>query len=496
MKKQVKNLKKNEVLAGKFIKELGNWELSPAMHNTGFLIQATLWNTSKYFQEAYDSKKPFPLLLLMRGHEGLLYYPVGKAKDSAREVFSKYWSRPAILKEIDRDFKILDLKTDACYKKFVKDYSRLGRQAKNKLIKQGMDAAWLMNAKLFCSIYFDRPMAEELLFGLNSKITATRLNQIWDCAVDPVADSFDVRRQRQLIGLIKQNKPLDEIIWECLFFETSYEYLPSKEELKALFEKKFGKLLQSKEALIYLKKIDQERAIKNKKHQTWLKQLSVEEKKLVKYIQAIIRWRDERKDAMAKLSTMLLLLGKESLSQVGADEELAIYCLVDEILRGPKYLKSLVPLLEKRRLGSVVLVHGSGKKELEYGKFSQTQKTLEKFLVQQNKTVKGREILGQVGAPGKIKGRVRVINNFRADSGKFKKGEILVAGMTRPEYVPLMKKSIAIITDEGGITCHAAIVARELKKPCVIATKIATKVLRDGDLVEVDADKGIVRIIK
>jgi pyruvate,water dikinase len=59
-----------------------------------------------------------------------------------------------------------------------------------------------------------------------------------------------------------------------------------------------------------------------------------------------------------------------------------------------------------------------------------------------------------------------------------------------------MKKAIAFITDEGGITCHAAIIARELKKPCIIGTKIATKVLKDGDLVEVDANKGVVKIIK
>jgi pyruvate,water dikinase len=52
------------------------------------------------------------------------------------------------------------------------------------------------------------------------------------------------------------------------------------------------------------------------------------------------------------------------------------------------------------------------------------------------------------------------------------------------------------VTDEGGVTCHAAIVAREMKKPCIIGTKIATKVLKDGDLVEVDANKGVVKILK
>jgi pyruvate,water dikinase len=59
-----------------------------------------------------------------------------------------------------------------------------------------------------------------------------------------------------------------------------------------------------------------------------------------------------------------------------------------------------------------------------------------------------------------------------------------------------MKKAAAFITDQGGVTSHAAIVAREMNVPCVIATKIATKVLHDGDLVEVDADKGIVKVVK
>jgi len=72
-------------------------------------------------------------------------------------------------------------------------------------------------------------------------------------------------------------------------------------------------------------------------------------------------------------------------------------------------------------------------------------------------------------------------------------GDILVSHMTDPEIVVAMKKAGAIITDMGGITCHAAIVSRELGIPCVIGTKIATKVFKDGDEVEVDATKGVVR---
>jgi pyruvate,water dikinase len=79
------------------------------------------------------------------------------------------------------------------------------------------------------------------------------------------------------------------------------------------------------------------------------------------------------------------------------------------------------------------------------------------------------------------------------DIAKVKKGEILIAYMTRPEFMPAMQKAAAFVTNEGGITSHAAIVSREMNKPCVIGTKIATEIFKDGDLVEVDANKGVVR---
>jgi phosphohistidine swiveling domain-containing protein len=104
------------------------------------------------------------------------------------------------------------------------------------------------------------------------------------------------------------------------------------------------------------------------------------------------------------------------------------------------------------------------------------------------------EFKGQTAYPGFAKGRVRILTK-REEVSKLKEGEVLVSPMTMPDYVPAMKRAAAIITDEGGVTCHAAIVARELKKPCIIGTKIATEVLKDGDMVEVDANKGIVRKI-
>lgn len=100
-----------------------------------------------------------------------------------------------------------------------------------------------------------------------------------------------------------------------------------------------------------------------------------------------------------------------------------------------------------------------------------------------------RELSGECACPGFAKGIVRRIEKPQ-DMTKMQKGDVLVAHATNPDIVPAMKMASAIITDMGGITCHAAIVSRELKIPCVIGTKVATTVLKDGEAVEVDATHG------
>lgn len=110
-----------------------------------------------------------------------------------------------------------------------------------------------------------------------------------------------------------------------------------------------------------------------------------------------------------------------------------------------------------------------------------------------------KEVSGVVANKGRVIGRVRIISFTAKDYNKqvalFKDREILVTGMTRPQIVHLCKKAAAIVTDEGGITSHAAVVGRELGIPCIIATHNATKILKTGDLVEVDANQGLVRKI-
>jgi phosphoenolpyruvate synthase/pyruvate phosphate dikinase len=109
--------------------------------------------------------------------------------------------------------------------------------------------------------------------------------------------------------------------------------------------------------------------------------------------------------------------------------------------------------------------------------------------------IKPAQIKGSCAYPGRAKGIARIIN-LRQEVKKIKKGEILVSRATNPDLNIAMQKAAAFVTDEGGITCHAAIVAREMKKPCVIGTKNVTKLIKDGDLIEVDATNGTVVILE
>ncbi|MFA6227079.1 MAG: PEP-utilizing enzyme [Candidatus Paceibacterota bacterium] len=101
---------------------------------------------------------------------------------------------------------------------------------------------------------------------------------------------------------------------------------------------------------------------------------------------------------------------------------------------------------------------------------------------------------GNIAFRGVVSGKAKVVYTGD-DIKKVERGDILVAVMTFPNFIPAMEKAAAFVTDEGGILCHAAIVAREMKKPCITNTKIATKIFKDGDMVEVDAEKGIVKKI-
>jgi phosphoenolpyruvate synthase/pyruvate phosphate dikinase len=225
-----------------------------------------------------------------------------------------------------------------------------------------------------------------------------------------------------------------------------------------------------------------------KKKEEVLKEIGdFELKELIEIGDAIFRIHDRRKEHMTISLHYLNLLHEEAAKRFNVDVELVRFARVDELTK----VGEIVDELKSRKKKSVFVFFPDEE-------YVFTGDIAEEYI---NELTKQRDIeiddviKGNGASLGKVTGKVKVCRGVEEIS-KMEEGCVLVACMTQPEFVPAMKKAIAIVTDEGGLTCHAAIISRELGIPCVIGTKVATQVLKDGEIVEVDADKGIVRKLK
>ncbi len=204
-----------------------------------------------------------------------------------------------------------------------------------------------------------------------------------------------------------------------------------------------------------------------------------------------IKWQDQRKVYTLTYAALRNKILKEISERFQINIKYLEYALTEE-LEDVLTKKINIEVLKERKNNHLLFIHKKGKlKKIIMGE--SVSAFFNKINNYNNEGVS--ELHGTVASTGKAQGIVRIVTTIR-NIKKLQIGEILVAPMTRPEHLVGMKKASAIITDDGGITCHAAIVSRELGKPCIIGTKTATKVLKDGDLVEVDANEGIVRVLK
>lgn len=197
-----------------------------------------------------------------------------------------------------------------------------------------------------------------------------------------------------------------------------------------------------------------------------------------------------RKELMSQAYYAFEKILKEISSRFNYSQRQLQYCIPEEvlkILRGKKVNKKE---LNTRLKSEFLHVFEKNKNYFYYGK--KAKKIISDNLYKEKIDTSLQEIRGMAAYMGKVNGTVRVVNTI-AQMKKVKKGDILVSIATSPNILPAMIKAAAFVTDTGGVTCHAAIVAREMKKPCLIGTKIATRVFKDGDKVVVDAVKGVVK---
>lgn len=471
----------------------------PIALNTSALFYSSGWSTKEFLEKYYKRITPVDMILVMKENFGMTLFNESWIKDIHSEAFEEYILKSKKFQSRIRLFKKLRKKVEEIYNKQTKEFiDKESMEDFPVILREVRDLMWDLNGVvLFSTMQVDKKLIKEEVKRIKWGISEENINAIWEMATMPIFDSFDKAQRIHFLELIASGKKLEEIVEECQYFTASYFDAKDLNETSKYLKNVYGKLSNQKNAKKKLILMQKEKQKKLERYEQWYKSLDVKEKKLVKYIQAIMELRDERKNIFNKGITVWFRMYRRIFRELGMDASLIPFLSYEEARGGIGKIRKIGKDLAKRKNGYAMLLRYSGKSSYEIVSFEKYKKLFQYYykssLIKKGEIIS--EIKGQVANKGKVQGIARVIIDPKKFT-VFNRGDILVTVATRPDFVPLMKFASAIITEEGGITSHAAIVSRELGKPCIIGTKIATQFLKDGDLVEVDANKGIVRINK
>lgn len=424
--------------------------------------------------------------------------------------------------KINSDFSIAS-KTQKIFQKKAVSILNVAKQISClKLDELSNKQLWLWYEKYF-NIYHDaypysEPLAwilkdsyvKDLELYLSSRVSANILNNILQQLLTPPKLSFIGQEEYELMKLAckwqsiaqktKSNK-LPSLIQKALirhaeqFSWIPYDYgirLYDLSEFKKRLVKLFNrnglniKIVHCKN---YAKNVLAEQ---NKIYKQY--KIDKHHQNAFSAMQTLAFLNDYKKEIFTKSHVLTRGLQNEIAKRLGISWEMFGFIFIDELKEALCSDKVLDKIVLKQRYHYSVFTCKKGEPY-----FFITGKDARKLVLdiihKDSREEIVKELKGMTACRGIVTGKVKILLSS-ADCGKVKEGDIIVAKMTSPDYITAIKKAKAIITDEGGIICHAAIISRELKKPCIIGTKIATKVLKDGDLVELNADKGIIKILQ
>ncbi|MFH1790054.1 MAG: PEP-utilizing enzyme [bacterium] len=326
---------------------------------------------------------------------------------------------------------------------------------------------------LLNNIYSDK--AKEVV---NSK-KIKDLDSILPSILTPTKLSGILKLQEQLATIKKNQKILnDDVIINLL---AKYAWMScldihndpwTKKEIINFFENlKIPKKLLSFEEIMYALN------------------LSKEELEFINLARELVYVKDMRDVYRRKGVYYAIPLFTEIASRLNIDRKELAYFTQSEIMEALNAVKKLDPKVARKRQGGFLI----------YSKAEEIRITSDKeeinTFVNLNVLKDNADSVVLKGMPASLgiaKGKVKIVFGIK-DLKKVNEGDIIVAITTHPDYVPAMHRASAIITDEGGLTSHAAIVSRELKIPCIVGTKSATSILKDGNTIEIDAERGLIK---
>jgi len=464
-KKSLKNIE--------MTKQEGNFSL---LHYVGFLGGCFFPYLRKYYDFDFGS-----MFFFSENKQGLLFFDVSKYILTTQKTFKRFLKSKGISKEIN-DFNLIRESIEEMYVKYTPNKISSLKEF-DLLIKK----LFSLYHRLVASTVFSESLNEGQIKKYYKEINGNDVgfNDFFLIVSIPTFESFALRMDRALISKKKSITGLQYLFSD--YYITPQPHLVD-EKIKELIIRRGGLVKIRKEIKDTENELSRNRKIVSK----YKMKLSGDKKLLCSFVQMSMYVRDIRKESLQKLLTIISNVTRAIFTNNGLNPEDAAYAMYEDFEKDFHHSNYYLEEINKRKKGFVAMMNA---KEIrfEYGNISKKKKQFFRLI---DEGTKGSfEIIGNIAYPGVVRGEVQIVIS-KKDFSKFKKGNILVTSMTRPEFIPIMKKAIAVITDEGGITCHAAIVSRELKIPCIIGTKKATRILHDGDTVDLDAIKGIVKIVK
>lgn len=425
----------------------------------------------------------------------------GPLEKSFRGWIKKWTQRPATLKALVNSFQkvrrqMMIILPGLKQKKIIK---KLSNQEIFKIYQQARGLFWdnIQYSEYPVDLFddfIDKIFRERLMENGRIDINETD----WIKLMKPAYVSVVLQYKKSLLDLslktkiipAKINKIADDFYWIMMSWDGSHE-LSIKQVWADLKELKRKSRRARQRELIEI-----DRSVKTEKieRRALIKKYGLVQKKIAPYfnlLDTFAKLHDWRKEAQMRDNQVILWALREMSRRFKINYQSLLHYLNHEIkdlcLSGKRISSAE---LKKRQQGFTLVVR-RGKIRQYFGKSART--VLKTLVLDVLRADKKRIITGVPVCRGRVRGRALVVKSAREAIKKIKKGMILITSMTTVDYVPAMRYASAIVTDDGGLTCHAAIVSRELGIPCVVGTKIATQVLKDGDRVEVDANRGIVR---
>lgn len=460
----------------------------------GRLLYPSFWHVATTRLASKLSGTPWPVYIGIHGKNKMEYYWIREEMQTRGEAALKRWILPKSARK-------------SLYKKYSREVKLLARLAQKTNFADSRNADKLYHGLIMLWAYALVPelanfavpgYVERQLQGLVPK---QNLNEVLEVLLAPKKLSFLQQGELELLKIVAITKNKKQLLKKLEKYSRKWYWLEnSYYEDKVLTARYFysqvkgrsrGYVLNKLKSLQrYSLKVRQRRsAIINKHHLP---------KKILDIARACafsIWWQDHRKRTTWWAHSLIDKFNEQGRIKFKLKIDDLMYYRADEwrdlFLKSKKVRAKLIA---QRK--SFMLLKVEPNSYMEF--YDAGAKKFINKLRQREKMRLSDEISGtSVSRSGKrlTRGRVRLLFSARLAS-KMKDGEILVAPMTSPDYIVAMRKAKAIITDVGGLMSHSAVVSRELGIPCIVGTKFATKIFKDGDIVEVDANKGIVRKVK